>query len=61
LVHNFWYNLVQNKLIYTGASNKITLAINKDINKDKLKNVLDIFKNYNLIYDNELQEKLKLI
>jgi hypothetical protein len=53
--------LVQNKLIYTGASNKITLAINKDINKDKLKNVLDIFKNYNLIYDNELQEKLKLI
>jgi hypothetical protein len=57
-IYNTWYNLLQNKNIYSATSKYISVGIYKNISDKRLKEILNLFAKYNLIYDNELKEKL---
>jgi hypothetical protein len=56
--YNLWYNLVMDSSLYAATSKTTSFLIYKNIDDDKLKNILNIFKNDNLIYDQELKEKI---
>jgi hypothetical protein len=57
-IYNTWYNLLQNENVYSATCDEISVAIYKNISDKRLKEILNLFTNYNLIYDNELKEKI---
>ena len=56
---NLWYNLLQDKDIYTGTNQMYNLLIKKNINDSDLKTLIDKIKKFKLIYDDELDIKIK--
>jgi hypothetical protein len=56
---NLWYNLLQDKDVYSGTNNQYNIIIKKDIDDYKLKSIIDKVKDFKLIYDDELNIKIK--
>ena len=56
---NLWYNLLQDKDVYSGTNQYYNIIIKKDIDDNKLKSIINKIKDFNLIYDNELNSKIK--
>lgn len=56
---NLWYNLLQDKNVYSGTNQNYNIIIKKDIDNSKLKSILDKVKKIDLIYDDDLNTKIK--
>lgn len=56
---NLWYNLLQDKDVYSGTNQDFNIIIKKDISDDKLKSIIDKIKDFKLIYDDDLNSKIK--
>lgn len=56
---NLWYNLLQDKNVYSGTNQNYNILIKKDIDNFKLKSILDKVKKFDLIYDDDLNTKIK--
>ena len=56
---NLWYNLLKDKDIYTGTNKMYNILIKKNISDTDLKAIIDKVKKYKLIYDDQLDEKIK--
>jgi hypothetical protein len=56
---NLWYNLLQDKDVYSGTNQYYNIIIKKDIDDNKLKSIINKIKDFKLIYDNELNSKIK--
>ena len=56
---NLWYNLLQDKDIYTGTNENYNILIKKNINDNELKFIIDKIISLNLIYDDQLDKKIK--
>jgi hypothetical protein len=54
-----WYNLLQDKDVYSGTNQYYNIIIKKDIDDNKLKSIINKIKDFKLIYDNELNSKIK--
>ena len=65
IIYNIWINLILNENLYTFTSTFMSGVIHKYVNNNELKNILDDLKyyyiKYNLVFDNELLEKIKEI
>ena len=56
---NLWYNLLQDKDVYSGTNQYYNIIIKKDIDDTKLKSILDKVEKFDLIYDIDLNSKIK--
>jgi len=65
IIYNIWINLILNENLYAFTSTFMSGVIHKNVNNNELKNILDDLKyyyvKYNLVFDNELLEKIKEI
>jgi len=58
---NIWYKLMLDNELYCFSSNVISGVISKDKDNIFIKECLDRLKKYDLIFDDELKEKIKEI
>ena len=56
---NLWYNILKDDDIYSGTNNQFSIIIKKEIDNHKLKSILEKIEKFDLIYDNELNNKIK--
>jgi hypothetical protein len=56
---NLWWNLLQDKDVYSGTNKELSILIKKDIGDDKLKEIIDKVDRVNLTYDDDLNIKIK--
>jgi hypothetical protein len=56
---NLWYNLLQDKDVYSGTNQYYNIIIKKDIDDTKLKSILDKVEKFDLMYDIDLNIKIK--
>ena len=56
---NLWYNLLLCDDIYAGVRNDMIILIYKHIDDNRLNDILQINKEFNFKYDNELLARIK--
>jgi hypothetical protein len=56
---NLWYNILKDDEAYSGTNNQFSIIIKSEIDNNKLKSILDKVEKFDLIYDIDLNIKIK--
>ena len=56
---NLWHNILKDDEVYSGTNTYFSIIIKKDSDDVKLKSILDKVKKFDLIYDDNLNKKIK--
>jgi len=56
---NLWYSILKDDEVYSGTNTDFSIIIKKDSDDLKLKSILDKVKKFDLIYDDNLNKKIK--
>ncbi len=56
---NLWYNILKDDEVYSGTNNQFSIIIKSEIDNNKLKSILEKVGKFDLIYDDNLNNKIK--